>query len=187
MKLVWCLIGYALISAALYVALREKCKKDAVFRPPNAAWLHYTLAFTWGLPMTFVGCIAALILRIKGFKPVRYGRAWCIAIPGIDWGLSLGIFFIVPEGHHESLKAHEFGHTIQNVCLGVFMPAVVGIPSLIRFWYRDAKERRGHPCESSYDDIWFEGSATKSGTWFINVLKVAEAVRSLGFKAIIRQ
>ena len=57
---------------------------------------------------------------------------------------------------------------IQNAILGPFMPFVVGIPSAIRYWYRELKyNRKGKVPPTSYDSIWFEGQATRIGVNYI--------------------
>ncbi len=48
------------------------------------------------------------------------------------------------------------------------MPFVVGIPSMIRYWYRELKyNRKGKVPPTSYDSIWFEGQATRIGVNYI--------------------
>ena len=155
---------YILVSAVIYAALRARCAKNAVFRPPASRTIFYLLSFTWGLPYTLFGCAAAAYLRfIRGYRPSGYGWAWCFEIPDIKWGLELGIFFIAPAGD-EYIKRHEYGHAIQNALIGIFSPAVISLPSAIRFHYRAARAKAGRPCASGYDDVWFERSATETGT-----------------------
>jgi hypothetical protein len=36
-------------------------------------FLFYLLSFTWGLPMTLVGCVVSFILLSLGYKPKKYG------------------------------------------------------------------------------------------------------------------
>ena len=170
MVLLWIIAGYTVAAALLYVAMRAKCKRNAVFRMPKNKWAFYVLSMTWGLPMVIVGAFAAIFLRLKGYKPTKYGLIWCFEIPNIDWGVWLGMFIIVPEGN-ESVKRHEHGHGIQNIYLGFFEPVVVALPSAIRFWYREIREKNGKPSKAAYDDVWFEKSATDSGGTFIERLK----------------
>lgn len=79
--------------------------------------------------------------------------------------MELGIFFIAPPNSTHT-KDHEFGHGVQNVYLGWFTPVVVSLPSVARFWWRKLKARLGKPITTGYDDIWFEGQATKTGEKF---------------------
>ena len=148
----------------------RKCKTNPVFKAPSHAWMYYFLSFTWGLPMNFVGTIVVLVLMMRGHKPRKYGWNFAFEFDSIDWGLELGIFFIVPKDYYD-LYMHEHGHGIQNVYLGLFMPFVVSLPSAIRYWYREIRYKIGNPPESSYDDIWFEGSATESGKAFLKELE----------------
>jgi hypothetical protein len=116
--------------------------------------------------MVIVGVFAATFLRLKGYKPTKYGWLWCFEIPNLGWGVWLGLFFIAPAGD-EGVKRHEHGHGIQNIYLGIFEPVIVALPSAIRFWYRAIREKLGKPSKAGYDDVWFEKSATQSGREFI--------------------
>ncbi len=156
--------GYLAISAVLYALMRAKCRRDPVFRAPRRRWAFYALSLSWGLPAVLIGAVGALFVRLRGHRTVRHGWFRGFSLPGIDWGLSLGLFFIAPEGS-DRLRAHEIGHAIQNVYLGVFMPAVVLISSFVRFHFRRLKEKRGKPSKTEYDAVWFEGSATASGLY----------------------
>lgn len=131
----------------------------------------YLLSFTWGLPMTLIGCIAALILLAIGNKPKKYGYCFHFEV-GNNWGgLSLGIVLITDKTPSEHTKMHEVGHGFQNCYFGPLMPFVVCIPSAIRYWYRELKYyRKGKTPPTKYDDIWFEGDASKRGTEFIESL-----------------
>ena len=161
--------GYVIVSAVLYLILREKCRKSTVFRMPKSRRMFYLLSLTWGLPTTALGAVIALGLRLTGHKPQRYGWGWCFELPGIRWGLELGLFFIAPAGY-EVTHMHEVGHAIQNIYLGPFNLPVVFIPSAARFWYREFRRVIGRPCGNDYDGIWFEGSATACGKEFIRRL-----------------
>lgn len=69
----------------------------------------------------------------------------------------------LPEG---DIRQHESGHGLQNIMLGVLMPFLVSIPSMIRCWYRELIIRSGKKKYSDlpdYDAIWFEGWATRLG------------------------
>ena len=57
--------------------------------------LFYLLSFTWGLPLTLVGCVVAIVLLITGHKPKKWGYCYYFEI-GKNWGgLELGPFFLV--------------------------------------------------------------------------------------------
>lgn len=131
-------------------------------------WQFYLLSFTWGLPMTLIGCLVALALVIAGYKPKRFG--WCCYFEiGEDWGgLELGVFFLKCKNCGYHIMCHEHGHALQNTLFGLFMPFVVCIPSAVRYWYREiivmVKPDTYLP---PYDAIWFEGQATRIGYAFM--------------------
>ncbi len=138
--------------------------------------LYYILNFTWGLLANVVGGLVFLCLL-----PWRLASKTNVFLGAIEsdltfythkinevrqyWGFSLGVFiFICMAGcTNDGLKAHEVGHTCQNAILGPLDLFVVEIPSAIRYWHRIALQRRGKRLQTAYDDIWFEGSATKTG------------------------
>ena len=142
-----------------------KEKKRLIFETPVSNWLFYLIQFTWGLPMNILGLYMALAMLIKGAKHYRYGNGVAFELPGINWGVSMGIFMIVPHDSMEqdpSMVWHEYGHTLQNLYFGFLMPFVIFIPSAVRFWLRrwEGKGAEG------YLDIWFERSASDSGEFF---------------------
>lgn len=133
-------------------------------------FLFYLLSFTWGLPMTLIGCIVAAVLLVTGHKPKRWGYCWYFEV-GEGWGgLELGVFFLVSKDASIHTKNHEHGHGIQNCWFGFLMPFVICIPSATRYWYREYLLRSGKRKYSElpdYDSIWFEGQASKLGYKFI--------------------
>ncbi|MBQ7500869.1 MAG: hypothetical protein IJT91_08245 [Clostridia bacterium] len=160
---------YAAVSVLLYIAVRLICRKTAVFRAPSSRAMFYILSLTWGSPMVIFGGAVAAVLFIAGHRPVRFGWEWCFELPDIKWGLELGLFFIAP-GNDIRTKIHEHGHGLQNIYFGIFTVPVIFIPSAIRFWYREIREKLNKPCRNDYDDIWFERSATESGKALIERL-----------------
>lgn len=129
-------------------------------------FVYYLLQFTWGLPMNIAGLIVAGIMMLCGKRPVRYGYGWCFEREG-DWGLELGIFFIAPPTSTHT-KNHELGHGIQNIYFGPLTVFIVSLPSVFRFQWRKLMTKLGKPPKTRYDDAWFEGQATKTGTRFMN-------------------
>ena len=139
----------------------------------------YTLSFTWGILMTLFGCLVAIALMLTGHRPHKY--YWYIYFTvGKGWGgFEAGPFFIRAEDC-ENVSPHECGHGIQNIIWGPLMPFVISIPSCIRYWYREYQDVhwkallnadkitleeyyfkfRNRP---DYDDMWFEGQATRWG------------------------
>lgn len=144
--------------------------------------LYYILNFTWGLLANVIGGIVFLCLlpwRLPTRSNIFLGNVENDLTFGTHktshgaiyyWGFSFGIFFFVSMGANVNLelKAHEVGHACQNAILGPLDLFIVEIPSAIRYWHRLCLEKRGKCLKTAYDDIWFEGSATKIGR---NLLK----------------
>lgn len=127
-------------------------------------FIFYFLSFTWGIVLTLAGLLVAGVLLLAGKKPKKHG--WCYYFEvGENWGgLELGVIFLTDKTQVESTKHHEFGHAIQNCIWGPLMPFVINIPSAIRYWYRELKYHRKFKFPpTEYDDIWFEGQATRWG------------------------
>ena len=137
-------------------------------------FLYNFLSFTWGIVMTTIGGIVALILLICGKKPKRHGGSIFFVV-GKDWGgVDLGRVFVCSKDSEDcdELKNHEFGHSFQNAWWGPLFPFVVAIPSAIRYWYRELKYyKKGKYPPTDYDSIWFEGQATALGNKYIEYYK----------------
>lgn len=129
----------------------------------------YILSITWGLPLTFVGGIAAMVLLACGVKPQRHGGALYFEVGRRNFGFNLGPVFICRKGASDRLKNHEFGHAIQNCYLGPLMPFLVVLPSVARFWYLEWREKRGDQNLPPYDAVWFERQATALGEKHISL------------------
>ena len=141
--------------------------------PKLTPFLFYLLSFTWGLPFTLLGCIAAVFFSLRGYRPQKWGYCYCFAF-GKNWGgMNLGIFFFCGENSTPALKNHEHGHAVQNCYLGPFMIPVIALPSLIRSRYRNHLITKKHIDPKTlppYDSIWFEGGATKLGNALISYI-----------------
>lgn len=135
----------------------------------------YFLSLTWGLPITLLGILVALVLLIAGKKPKRWGYCYYFEV-GERWGgTELGIFFITDKTCGVHTKNHELGHAIQNCYFGPVMMPVISLSSFLRYWYRRIivkikKDKKLPP----YDSIWFEGQATRLGNEFMGWLKEKE-------------
>lgn len=143
-------------------------KKQTVF---------FVLSLLWGFPMTLIGAVVAFALILAGRKPERHGWSWYFTV-GKNWGgVSLGCVFLVDNSGNQHAKNHEFGHALQNAMFGPFMPFLVGIPSAVRYWYRELRYyRRGRTPKTNYEDIWFEKQASLFGTEMIRILESKEGV-----------
>lgn len=134
-------------------------------------FLFYFLSFTWGLPITLLGCVTALLLLITGHKLQKWGYCYYFEV-GNGWGgVSLGPIFVVNKQASRHTKNHESGHSHQNCAWGLLFPFVIAIPSCVRYWYREIRARKGNPCASSYYSVWFEKEASEIGTDFIHWYK----------------
>ena len=137
--------------------------------------LNNILSLTWGLPLTIIGAIVALILLICGKKPKTYGHCVYFAFGGNWGGISLGRFiFVGTPSERPDMLNHEYGHTFQNCWWGPLFLFVIGLPSLIRCQYRNyiyKKNYEKYKTLPAYDDIWFEGQATRLGNEYIEYYK----------------
>ena len=127
----------------------------------NKMFLFFS--FTWGVIMSAVGAIIVLALIIIGYRPEKFLYGYVFEI-GENWGgVSFGPFMIVNKGASDTLKAHEFGHALQNCYFGPFM-IFIAVASFIRYWYREYMiSVKGYTLPREYYDIWFEGTATYLG------------------------
>ena len=133
-------------------------------------FLFYFLSFTWGLPMTLIGCLVAAVLFVLGCKPKKWGWCWYFEV-GENWGgVELGIFFLTNKNPSVHIRNHEHGHGFQNCIFGFLMPFIVCIPSAVRYWYREYLVLSGRKKAyelPDYDSVWFERQASTIGTEFI--------------------
>lgn len=125
--------------------------------------IYYLLNLLWGFPMTFIGAIVTVVLLLAGKRPTWHGGCLHFCI-GHNWGgINLGLVFLTDNKPSEHTCNHEYGHSLQNAIFGPFMPFIIGIPSIIRYWVFEIRYRQ-HKTNPPYDSIWFEDTATKWGT-----------------------
>ena len=134
--------------------------------------LFYLLSFTWGAPMTLLGCLVAAVLLLFGKRPQKWGYCYYFEV-GKHWGgTELGIFFIKDRSDSRHIKNHEHGHALQNCLWGPLMIPFISLPSFTRYWYRRLRQKLDKNVKlPPYDAIWFEGQATAWGTKFIEALE----------------
>ena len=134
--------------------------------------LFYLLSFTWGAPMTLLGCLVAGVLLLFGKRPQKWGYCYYFEV-GKHWGgIELGIFFIKDRSDSTHIKNHEHGHALQNCLWGPLMIPVISLPSFTRYWYRRLRQKINKNVKlPPYDAIWFEGQATSWGTKFVEALE----------------
>ena len=138
--------------------------------------LFHLLSFTWGILTTLCGCIVALAMLAIGHKPHKFCDHIYFKVGKKPWGgLELGwIFFLTDCRPTEYLKRHEVGHSLQACIFGPLMPFVVSLPSIIRYWYREIRSRRGLKNNTGYYDIWFEKQASDFGEKYLQYYKENE-------------
>lgn len=103
--------------------------------------VFWLIQCTWGVIMTTIGAVAALVLIIAGHKPKTMGPMVYFQV-GMGWGgIELGGFFICSKTCDVDTKYHEGGHGLQNLIWGPLMPFVVCIPSATRYWLREMPTR----------------------------------------------
>mgnify|MGYP007070209499 CR=1 FL=1 len=127
--------------------------------------LYYFLSFTWGILSTLAGSVIALVMLITGHRPRRFcGSIYFECGKNFFGGFSYGIFFFKDRNPNVRLMCHEYGHSLQNCVFGPFMLLIVNLPSTVRYWHRRISVARHRALKTEYDDIWFEGQATRIGT-----------------------
>lgn len=122
--------------------------------------LFWILSFTWGIIMTIIGSIGAIVFLIGGARPERVGYSWAF-VTGENWGaVTLDPFSWISKTSYknQATKLHEAGHSIQNCIYGVPFPIIIGIPALIT----------ASMSSSKHWNMWYEKQATKSGEKYCN-------------------
>lgn len=94
-------------------------------------FLFYLIQFTCGLPQNILG----FLLSRKYKKSQKFFGA-NIYYHDQNWGgVSLGMFIIMSgingKEWTESVKVHEYGHSLQSLILGPFYLLFIGLPSMI--------------------------------------------------------
>lgn len=137
--------------------------------------LYWAIQLTWGALMTIPGLLITLfcIIFLKG-KVHRNGFSYIVEIGGNWGGLELGAVALCgsystnDKKWFEHTRRHEFGHSIQQLIFGPLTPFIITIPSAIRYWYFRLTPNKPH---KDYDDIWFEYTASKWGTNWVNKIE----------------
>lgn len=120
--------------------------------------------------MNIIGIFAFIIALIAGGKPMIVRGRFVVSIGNYWGGVSLGNFILTDQDWEWVIK-HEIGHTIQNAWMGPFFIFLVGIPSAVRYWYRELKYHRYNiKPPTDYDAIWFEHQASVLGNKYFERL-----------------
>jgi hypothetical protein len=154
---------------------KEKCLKMPkwFYNIIKSNLWFWILSGTWGAILTLIGFIVSLpfLIYIACTDDTSFyaEKGHCVYfIIGEGWGgFNLGPFCFVSKTAKLRTYAHEHGHALQNCLLGPF-----AIPfylcSVIRYHYRNLREKLNKPCKTSYDDFWFEGQASSWGIELFN-------------------
>ena len=146
------------------------------FKKYLAFILYWTIQLTWGCLLTIPGIIITLFAILIGGTPHKNGFSYIVEIGGNWGGLELGAVALCGRYYENDLywfehtRKHEFGHSIQQLMFGPFQLFIVGIPSAIRYWYQTIRNYKHLP-NKPYDSIWFEGTATKWGTKWVDLIE----------------
>lgn len=128
--------------------------------------VFWILSLTWGIIMTFIGGLFAVVLLCSGHKPKVFNCFVYFETKGSYGGFNLGAFFVCGKNPSEDTIRHEAGHGVQNIMFGPFMPFFVSIPSFIRYHYREYLVKSGRKRYSELPDyysVWYEKQATELG------------------------
>ena len=115
----------------------------------------WALSCTWGIIMTLLGAIGALVFLAMGHRPVRVGYSYMFAF-GSGWGSGSFrplIFSSRGKSPPRRLPPPQAGGRISHFMSLALFPFVVAIPSLISA----AADPAGHRGR------WFELQATALG------------------------
>ena len=141
--------------------------------------LYLFIQVTWGILTFLAGLFVTVFIRIFVSSAETRKNGWgLITSFGGNWGgLSLGPFafcgrYTVGSSFYEHTRRHEFGHSIQVLFMGPFFIFIVAIPSAIRYWYYRLTPNNPH---KTYDAVWFEGTATRWGSRWIDKIEKEQA------------
>ena len=129
--------------------------------------LYYLIQFTWGIEANLLGLVAFLFCKfVLNWEVTKYYKNIIVSPRNkeMNSGLSLGIFLFVDKNASDSIKQHEYGHSIQNLIFGVLWIELIAIWSFIRFWYYELMVNKLKlNINYNYYSIWFERDASALG------------------------
>ena len=138
---------------------------------------YYLLSFTWGSITSIIGLLILIPFIFTKHINTFHGRLYGIFPKcfGHGWGFEMGCFWFTSYDceNDEHICCHEAGHGLQNIILGP-LQLFISLFSVIRFWYRKLHyDNNKHiKPKTAYDDIWFEGWATKWGYKYVLTDKI---------------
>ena len=133
------------------------------------------LQCTWGILQTLAG--TAVFLTLIKRKHFIYRAA-----VATEWergeSLSLGLFIFVSEQSSDAAKAelcaHEYGHSVQSLILGVLYLPVIALPSSLWCmvpYFERRRSRTGRSYYSFFTERWANAIAGKITGEKMNILK----------------
>ena len=92
------------------------------------------LFIPWELPQLLLALILYTIMKKRIIQAIDYKDSKVFFVKDFPGGISLSFMIFLNDIDLNNLRAikHEYGHTIQSLCLGWFYLIIVGAPSIIR-------------------------------------------------------
>jgi len=125
--------------------------------------------FIWELPQNLLGLIVLAIMKFRQHIVIMEKQEHRFYVETPKTGVSLGWFvFWTPSGNRFSYlvndcRMHEYGHSRQSAMLGPLYLIVVGIPSVLRVFYRYWYLRKYGSGWKNYYNAFPENWADKLG------------------------
>lgn len=112
----------------------------------------------WQLPQYLVALVCLLTYKMqkRAAKPFKEKGSKIYVIENHPSGVSFGPIIFVRENYKLTV-CHELGHSKQSRMLGPLYLLVIGLPSLIHFWWWNPT------CKHDYYHFWCEKWADKLG------------------------
>ncbi|MDZ7836670.1 MAG: hypothetical protein U5N58_01320 [Actinomycetota bacterium] len=89
--------------------------------------------FIWELPQLMLGFLLYFKLRKSICRTFTYRHSRVFVSDKVGGAVSLSwLIFLEPRTDKLRFIQHEYGHSMQSLCLGWFYLPVVGLPSIIR-------------------------------------------------------
>jgi hypothetical protein len=134
--------------------------------------LVFPILLVWELPQVLLGFLVYAIVKLRRriVRIVREKHHFFIETP--NTGVSLGWFiFWTPRGNRfiylkNDCRMHEYGHARQSARLGPFYLLVVGIPSVLRVFYRWLYQKKyNHGWRKYYNGFPEKWADKLGGVW----------------------
>ena len=92
------------------------------------------LFILWELPQILLALLIHAVLKKRIMQTIDYKDSKIFFVKNFPGGISLSFMIFLSDIDLNNLRAikHEYGHTIQSLCLGWSYLVIVGVPSIIR-------------------------------------------------------